>query len=700
MGILVIFQHDNASDYLLLSSSLYPLKFRTTLVTALAAFFVHFLSYTALAQDSLVVESVNFTGEAELMGWGNLEGIRLDGELFPFRTSIEVIREHWDDYEATGQHQRRQRPVFEREDSIRTVRGRIDPLTFVETVETIGNGVADLDVEIEATADTSFAGVYLMFEIVASDYADGSFGFIGTDIENDADIAINYDSADVGKDYVRAAATGLRFGSFDRKLEVAFETPTGVIVRDHTTETGQYVLRAYVTLFTGDISAGHIESNRFRMQVTGVVDVEPVRVELDVTKPGRAFHGLGGNFRLQNPRLDPAVIKYNLDSLNVTWGRVELPWRQWHPTEDMDPLALAAADSLNPRVEGAMRMARTLVRQGHPVIVTAWFPPDWSVNFDADTVSSVTGRRLYGKALDSTKVDKIVQSIGDYLGFMKQRYGVEASLFSFNQPDLGIDVRQTADEHAAFIKQLGEHLADRGLSTKLLLGDVSTVAATEYVKPTILDRDARQYVGALSFHSWSGASDMALQYWRDAANLLNVPLLVGEASTDASAYLYPEIFSESSYALNEIFLYTRILAITQPMTIVQWQLTSDYSILRGGGLYGNEDEPLTPTQRFWNLKQLSRTPKGAFWLPTSCNNTYVACAAFGDIANQDYAIHIANSGAAREVLLQGLPASIQSMDVLLTDQHHAMAEVQSLVPEDGQARFKLPATSFVTILAN
>ena len=45
-------------------------------------------------------------------------------------------------------------------------------------------------------------------------------------------------------------------------------------------------------------------------------------------------------------------------------------------------------------------------------------------------------------------------------------------MFSFNEIDLGINVRQTAREHAELIKTLGAHFASRGLATKLALGDM------------------------------------------------------------------------------------------------------------------------------------------------------------------------------------------------------------------------------------
>ena len=117
-----------------------------------------------------------------------------------------------------------------------------------------------------------------------------------------------------------------------------------------------------------------------------------------------------------------------------------------------------------------------------------------------------------------------------------------------------------------------------------------------------------KYIGAVSFHSWRGCTDEILNQWHDAARQLNVPLLIGEGSTDAEAWNYPQIFQESSFALHEIDLYTRILAVSKPKSILQWQLTADYSILAGGGVFG-EEGPLRPTQRFWNLKQLASTPE-------------------------------------------------------------------------------------------
>ena len=95
---------------------------------------------------------------------------------------------------------------------------------------------------------------------------------------------------------------------------------------------------------------------------------------------------------------------------------------------------------------------------------------------------------------------------------------------------------------------------------------------------------------------------------------MNLPLIVGEGSIDAAAWAYPAIFLEQTYAMEEINLYIRLMSICQPLSILQWQLTSDYSPLTGGGIFGKEG-PLEPTQRFWNLKQLASTPEGLNYFP-------------------------------------------------------------------------------------
>jgi len=168
---------------------------------------------------------------------------------------------------------------------------------------------------------------------------------------------------------------------------------------------------------------------------------------------------IGGNFRLQFPKTDPAVIQYCLENLPVTWGRNDLPWAEWHPVEDEDPLALARSGKLHPRVSAAMDMVRTLEKRGIPMIVSVWSVPRW-----ARADHQPPGLR--GIALHEGKQPAIADSLAKALVFLKEQYGVEAAFFSLNEPETGVEVRQTAIEHREFMLAMGRELAKHNLATR------------------------------------------------------------------------------------------------------------------------------------------------------------------------------------------------------------------------------------------
>jgi len=495
---------------------------------------------------------------------------------------------------------------------------------------------------------------------------------------------------------------------------VTFNEPTQIIVRDDRRK-GSYNLQVLLAVLAGKTTAGQTGKKSFSIKVTSEIDKNPVEITLDASHPGQMFDGFGGNFRLQNARTDPQVIDYSLDNIRIAWGRVELPWFLWHPDEATDPLAAARAGNMNPRVLQAMEMARRLAQKGVPVIVSAWHPPSWAVlgrvpsgPGPGPTPGGAAGAPPVpappqqegprGNPLNPEKMARIKDSIAGYLLFLKEKYGVEAALFSFNESDLGIDIRQTPREHAELIKTFGAYFAAKGLATKLALGDTSDANPIDFIKPAMHDPEAVKYVGAVDFHSWRGCTDEILAQWRDAAREMNVPLVVAEGSTDAAAYRYPQIFNEQSFALYEINLYLRILSIAQHRSILQWQFTADYSVLAGGGIF-NDSGPLRPTRRFWNLKQLASTPPRSFWLPVACDKQpNLTCAAFGNIAEGIYTVHIVNNGATRTATLTGLPPTVKQLRLWVTDAQRGMQESDRIPVTGGQAQFPLAATSYTTVI--
>jgi hypothetical protein len=423
-------------------------------------------------------------------------------------------------------------------------------------------------------------------------------------------------------------------------------------------------------------------------------EIDAVQLVLDASRPGRPFNGIGGNFRLQHPKTDREVVEYNLKNLNVAWGRICMRWSDWQPEEDMDPIAAARAGNLREPVRQTMEMARRLAQANIPVIASIWFPPKWAIKTGGPRVE-----RQRNDPLNHDVIGKIYKSIGDYFVYMKEVYGVEPVLFSFNESEKGVNVYQSPQEHADLIKTLGAYLVSRGLSTKMLLGDTSMASDHWFYQPALDDPDTHKYIGAIGYHSWGGNTNENLALWAEAGRKLNVPVMLTEGGLDGAAHNHPAVFSDPRFQLREIDLYVRALAYSQPITVMHWQLTTDYSILTGLGIRG-DNGVLSPTQRFWNLKQLGVTPAGSFALPITADRASVSCAAYGNIAGQVYTVHLVNNGGARPATITGLPDSVRQMRVYITDRERGMQQQDATVTvANGTATLRLSEASLTTLIS-
>ena len=619
--------------------------------------------------------------QAVVAAWGNVEGIRVEGEVFPFEISLCTVNAAGIVVARTAKE--RQQPRFSRSGDVRTITTRLGAISIAETVEDIGPGEAKLGVRFSRDSATTLVGS------VCVDAPRETYGSARILDEGHGVAFESSGGASRRRLEVRAIGTKtMAIGPGGSLDQIGTNWPPSVVLGTERRD-GRAMHRARFP-----IAIGAPVPLELTVKVSGPVDRRPVTLAIDASKPGRVFDGLGGNFRIQNPRVDPVVIAYNLANLRVAWARVEMPWRTWHPDTLADP-ATQDTTQLHPRVRASMEIARTAAAKGMPVVVSAWFPPQWAV-IGPLPPGGRAADGTWGSQLDPAKMERIYRSLTAYLLYLRRHYGVEAVMFSFNESDLGIDVRQTAQEHADLIKGLGAYLKANGLATTMLLGDVSDATPTAFIGPAMRDAATWPYIGAVSYHSWRGWSDSLLVFWSDAAKRLGVPLLVGEGSTDAGAWRYPAIMQEPEFALQEIELYVRMLALSEPRSILQWQLTSDYSLLAGGGVYG-DTTALRPTQRFWNLKQLASTPERVAHLPMKCDAP-VRCAAFGNAAEGSFAAHIVNTGAARPATLTGIPRGIRSLRVWTTDARRGIQEGPRIAVRDGRAQVTLDAASFTTLI--
>ncbi|QJD97903.1 hypothetical protein HH214_19480 [Mucilaginibacter robiniae] len=625
--------------------------------------------------------------QPQVTAWGNVTGIRKKGQLFSFETSLQYIQNDGKQILTTGRE--KQRPRYTRNNNAQTITTNLDSLFFLETITDNGNGKAQIDVKLTSHIDTNITGAYFVIRLPHPDFSQSRLMFNNNKQPLDWKVL----SSNSLKNMPATSSGSFIYTSPATQLRVKTENKDSILVRKDA-QTGDVYI--YYPILLNHITKGQIVNKSFTIEVSGLVDKSSINLVLNATQQGRSFAGLGGNFRLQNPTTDPQVIDYSLENLRVAWGRVEMPWRFWHPDLHIDPIQNAKAGKLPTQVSKAMEMAQRLGKMGIPFVLSAWSAPNWAIE---GTFHNEPVNGIWGNPLDAEHMQKIYVSIADYIIYLKDNYGVEPKLFSFNESDLGINIRLTAQQHDDFIKGLGAYFQSRGIQTKMLLGDNSDANSYTFIYPALNDAQARKYIGAISFHSWRGWETSTLQKWADAASKINVPLLVAEGSIDAAAWQYPAIFQEPDYAREEINLYMRLLSICQPASILQWQLTADYSPLAGGGIFG-DNLPLRPTQRFWNLKQLSSTPAGLSAMPLQCNKADVSGAALGNTATGTYAIHLVNNGSTREVALTGLPNNATSFNVYITDKENAFKLLGNKKVSNGQIRFKTPAESYISLFSS
>lgn len=450
------------------------------------------------------------------------------------------------------------------------------------------------------------------------------------------------------------------------RLGFVLDRARPTIVTDHWDRDGRSY-RVRIRLHEGDWRAEDKIPFSMRVSIQGHATARDAQINILPAQERYRFHGFGGNYCWAT---ENAVTEFTLKELKLAWSRHELKAIPWDKERDA-PGAMLEADF--ERIE-------RIHKRGVPWIISLWRVPE---RFYTDPNQQPP--RAFGRKIAPDRWAEFLDLVGSYLVHLKQHHGAEPDLFSFNEPDLGVDIGFSAEAHREMTKRIGAHLQKLGLKTKMLLGDTANPRDTHrYVLPTAADPEAMRYVGAVSFHSWNNGSPEQYAAWGDVAEWLNVPLLISEAGLDPGAYRN-RTFDSYAYGLRELEQLQNLLRYARPQSSLYWQFTQDYGLARL-----RADGSVEPTGRFWLMKHFTNlTPHGSVGVDSSSDRDDVLVSAFK--RNDELVLHIANLGPAREATLAGLPRA--SWKRITTTETESWRE--EAVTSD---RLALPARSLVTLV--
>ncbi|HEY9153691.1 MAG TPA: hypothetical protein VIM69_01085 [Opitutaceae bacterium] len=383
-----------------------------------------------------------------------------------------------------------------------------------------------------------------------------------------------------------------------------------------------------------------------------------------------SFDGFGGDYCFE---VTTPAVEYTMDNLPSAWARLEFKAFAWDHERNSE---------IGPELKRDFELMQRVQKSGAPWILSVWRLPE---RFYADPNEKPMG--TFGRQIPAARWPDFLDLLGSYIEYGKKHYNVEPTLFSFNEPDLGVDIGFTGATHRDAIKRIGEYFAQHGIKTKLLLGDTANPRDSHvFALPTAASDDALRYVGAVSFHSWGNGTAKQYHEWSEVGQWLQLPLIVGEAGSDPGFYRN-YAYDSYAYGLRDAEQYQHLLHDAQPQAIVYWQYTEDYGLVRVSA-----DKVVTPTPRFYLMKQfVALTPTKSEVVASESDQPDVLVSAFAKGAA--LTVHIVNRGADREVELNGLPTG-NWQEVTTTEEHGFQETALSTTP----STLKVPARSMVSLV--
>ena len=563
-------------------------------------------------------------------------------------------------------------------------------IRYDTTISDAGAGIS-ADIRVTEASDTSLSSVDFMLELPVADFSGGNCVLDGASAPGvglPAESPENWHLLSAEASELTALdATGQN--GFRLKLD----HPRRIGLQDGR-RWGRNYYQVVITVGGRDLRHGGQAALHYELVPLGHLDSSPAILKIDAEGAQYPFDGFGGNYAFN---LDSPVVEFTRRALHPRWARIEMKMTAWEPKgapagDRSDAQLLAAADRAGSDLHRSFAIARTLQSGGTALCMSLWDPPPWMFK-------SRPARPDQGGPISAEEWPQVVAAVTSHLLYAKEQYGIEPSLFSFNEPDEGVRIRMTAEEQRDIARMLGRSFAQAGLKTRFLAGDVAAFRRTaDYVKLALADPQARQAIGAVGVHSWGGALSGQMRDWLGAASSHDLPLLVTEAGLDTDWRFVGGWLNSPAYALEEQRLFQQLLAVAHPAALLEWEYTPDYGL---GQVSRLDPRQVTPTRRFYFLQPwCDFMPARASAVPSQSSAPDVSATALrgGAEPAEQWTIQVLNVGGQREVTITGLPKQLVRLREFCTAGDSPAAESTPAVSvEDGVCRFVAPEHTLITL---
>lgn len=597
----------------------------------------------------------------------------------PVRGSVWVVRDQWKSIQQQwGLKDVKRSPFGDR----RTIDGRFDlGDASVELHQALTPGSIEYTVTSPAAVQTT--GVYWFLEVPVETFAGGHV------VVGDRQIPLAGARPEVSWIGEAQASSFTVVSQNGRtRVEVRFPASRKVRVQDART-FGEARYQIYTPLIESDLPEGTELSFSAAFSVKTDQDRAPATITVDPGSIRSEFDGFGGNFVYG---IDDPTTDVVLNALKLTWARIGVEAAAWEPTNDNGDPGLTDSATLAARdVEGSkLRKRFELDRRLHKLasgrlIASLWYAPEW-------LYATPMPQRTGPGTIPRDRWDELAECITSYLLHLKDHYGAEPALFSFNESDIGVYLLLSGEEQRDLFKLLGARFEKAGLRTKLLLGDSADLEkGLQQARATLEDRDAMAHVGALAYHPWAGQSEQWAA-WAEAAQRHGLMLMTTEMGSDASGWRDGS-YNSPLATLRLARKYIQQLRDAGTQVLLEWEWTGDYAMAERNA---QGDLALTHRGRF--LEALTQTtPTQSVVVESRCDASSITAACIVADDRKSAALHLINDGGSRRVEVRGLPASLALATLFVIDPLTGPATPQHVEAKDGGCSFDLPAGAVATL---